>query len=139
MNITRKHRRTVTTAALAIALMGAATARATPSDNLPFVDEIVHIEKVGLTPTDQASNLIGSDLYTADDEKIGDVDDLILDADHKVVAMTVGVGGFLGIDETYVAVPLKHVTFGQDEDGDEVRLATDLTKADIERAAHEQM
>ena len=37
--------------------------------------------------------------------EIGDVDDLILDTDYHVVAMTVGVGGFLGIDETFVAVP----------------------------------
>lgn len=139
MSIAYKSRRAATAAVIAIALTGAATAQAAPSGDLPFVDEIVHLEKVDLTPTDQASNLIGSDLYTADDEKIGDVEDLILDADHKVVAMTVGVGGFLGIDETYVAVPMKRVSFGQDDDGDEVRLSTDLTKADIERAAHESL
>jgi hypothetical protein len=39
------------------------------------------------------------------DDKVGDVRDLIIDKDGRIIAAIVGVGGFLGIDEKNVAIP----------------------------------
>lgn len=44
------------------------------------------------------------------DNKIGDVRDLIIDEDGRIIAAIIGVGGFLGIDEKNVAIPFDAVT-----------------------------
>lgn len=51
-----------------------------------------------------ASKLIGVDVSTIDDENVGSISDLIIDADGQVVAFVVGVGGFLGMGEKNVAI-----------------------------------
>ena len=124
-------------AALAALLvtLGTTAAWADTSGQWSFVDEVGQAGDVELKPYNQAGMLIGSEIRTADGEKIGDVDDLILDGEHRVVAMTVGVGGFLGMDETRVAIPMKRLTIGEDEAQMAPRISTDLTKAEIERAA----
>lgn len=45
------------------------------------------------------------DVYDQQDNKIGDVNDILLDKDGKVQAVIVGVGGFIGVGEKDVAVP----------------------------------
>ncbi|MDO5632646.1 MAG: PRC-barrel domain-containing protein [Paracoccus sp. (in: a-proteobacteria)] len=62
----------------------------------------------------------------AGDERIGRVHDLLLDADNSVTALVVGVGGFLGIDEKFVAIPLGDVTVQQDDD--KITFATSYTR-----------
>jgi sporulation protein YlmC with PRC-barrel domain len=44
-------------------------------------------------------------VYDNRDNKIGDVNDLLLDKSGKISAVIVGVGGFLGVGEKNVAVP----------------------------------
>ena len=44
-------------------------------------------------------------VYDPSDSRIGEIDDVLLDREAKVVALIVGVGGFLGIGEKHVAVP----------------------------------
>jgi sporulation protein YlmC with PRC-barrel domain len=60
--------------------------------------------------TPQAGQMLGSDLrgtrvYGANQENIGDISDILLDREGRVVAVIVGVGGFLGIGQKDVAVP----------------------------------
>ena len=56
-------------------------------------------------PTElMASNLIDLDVYNPQNEKIGEVEDLVLDSGRAVRALVIGVGGFLGVGERYVAV-----------------------------------
>jgi putative membrane protein len=43
-----------------------------------------------------ASSLRGTRIYGANDENIGDVNDIVLDRSGRVAAVVVGVGGFLG-------------------------------------------
>jgi sporulation protein YlmC with PRC-barrel domain len=57
----------------------------------------------------RASKFVGVDIYGTNNEKIGDVNDLILDHEGMVQAVVIGVGGFLGIGEKNVAVPFKTV------------------------------
>lgn len=52
----------------------------------------------------QASKLIGSEVQTTGDEEVGSVSELIIDKDGQVMAIVVGVGGFLGMGEKAVAI-----------------------------------
>ncbi|WP_114947133.1 PRC-barrel domain-containing protein [Microvirga calopogonii] len=58
-----------------------------------------------------ASDLIGTRVVSANNESIGDVNDVILDRNGQVMAAVVGVGGFLGIGEKNVAVPFNSLEF----------------------------
>ncbi|MFZ0837617.1 MAG: PRC-barrel domain-containing protein [Xanthobacteraceae bacterium] len=52
----------------------------------------------------RASKLAGVDVYNEANEKIGEIHDVILDRSGKVANVILGVGGFLGLGERYVAV-----------------------------------
>ena len=52
----------------------------------------------------QASKLIHMNVNNAQNEKIGDIKDLMLDKNGKVNTVAIGVGGFLGMGERDVAV-----------------------------------
>ena len=58
-----------------------------------------------------ASDLIGTRVVSANNESIGDINDVILGRDGQIMAAVVGVGGFLGIGEKDVAVPFKTLEF----------------------------
>lgn len=59
----------------------------------------------------RASELIGKDVYGANNEDIGEVDDVLINPNGQVIGVIVGVGGFLGIGETNVAVPMNALQF----------------------------
>jgi sporulation protein YlmC with PRC-barrel domain len=52
----------------------------------------------------RSSKLIGVDVYNDANEKIGDIEELIVDKSGKIEHVVLGVGGFLGMGEHYVAV-----------------------------------
>jgi hypothetical protein len=51
-----------------------------------------------------ASKFSGTDVVGADDQKIGDVSDILFDKDGKIEAYVISVGGFLGIGSKDVAL-----------------------------------
>jgi predicted outer membrane protein len=53
----------------------------------------------------RASKLTGLNVYNDNDEKIGDINEVLVDRDGKAEAVVIGVGGFLGLGEHDVAVP----------------------------------
>jgi len=55
----------------------------------------------------RSSKLIGVDVYNDNNEKIGDIQELIVDKSGKVDDVVLGVGGFLGMGEHYVAIPME--------------------------------
>jgi len=59
----------------------------------------------------RASKLMGLDVYNEANEKIGDINELILDKNGKVNAVVVGVGGFLGMGEHDIAVSMDKLKF----------------------------
>ncbi len=63
-----------------------------------------------------ASNLMGANVWGAEGESIGSVDDLLLDRDGQVIAVIVGIGGFLGIGEKDVAISNDQLEFVLTED-----------------------
>jgi sporulation protein YlmC with PRC-barrel domain len=62
----------------------------------------------------RASNLIGANVTNMANETVGEINDLVLDKDGKVVAVVVGVGGFLGIGEREVALDYKSLNIKYD-------------------------
>lgn len=82
----------------------------------------------------QASNLIGASVKSTADDDVGSVSDLIIDENGQVVAVVVGVGGFLGMGERDVAIGWDDVT--RSGASDEVELRIDVTRESL-RAAPE--
>ena len=56
-----------------------------------------------------ANNWYKQNVYDPSDNKIGEIMDALVDKEGKIVALVIGVGGFLGAGEKDVAVPLNAV------------------------------
>lgn len=55
----------------------------------------------------RASKIIGMDVHNRSGKRVGTVDDLIVAPDDFVSYAIVNVGGFLGIGEKHVAIPVE--------------------------------
>lgn len=62
----------------------------------------------------RASKLIGVDVYNQQDEKLGEIDELILTRNGQVAGAVIGVGGFLGMGERNVMVSLDKLKFSNE-------------------------
>lgn len=107
-----------------------ATMPAQPAAPLSTVVVIEH----ALPGAHLGSKIIGADVYSTAGEKVGDVNDLILDGTGKITGVVVGVGGFLGVGEKNVALAWDAVTVGPDEKG-KPRLTARVTKDTLDKAA----
>jgi sporulation protein YlmC with PRC-barrel domain len=58
--------------------------------------------------------MMGKAVYNDNNERIGDVNDLIISRNNSSFAI-IGVGGFLGVGEHDVAVPLSHIKHESDK------------------------
>src|SRR5580704_14418109 len=87
------------------------------------------IDDVALARSARASKLIGSKVYEGD-TSIGQIEDVLVDLDRAtVMAVILSVGGFLGIGDKLVAVPVDQVKLGS-----EARFTTALTKQQLTNA-----
>ena len=68
-------------------------------------------EKMALKGNWRASKLMGLDVYNESNEKLGDINELILDKNGKVAAVVIGIGGFLGMGEHDIAVSMDKLKF----------------------------
>src|ERR1700752_4944968 len=59
----------------------------------------------------RASKLVGLSVYNEKNESVGSINDMLADKNGKIVAIVIGVGGFLGVGEHLVAVPFEKVKF----------------------------
>ena len=82
-----------------------------------------------------SSKFIGTDVVGSNDEKIGDVSDVLFDKEGKIHAYIVGVGGFLGIGAKDVAIAPNsfQVVKGENNAADKLRLS--MTKEQLQQAA----
>jgi len=60
------------------------------------------------------SDYYNQSVYDPQDNKIGDIKDLLVDKDGKIGAAIVGVGGFLGMGKHDVAIPMSQLKANQD-------------------------
>jgi sporulation protein YlmC with PRC-barrel domain len=56
------------------------------------------------------NSVLGDEVRNNAGEKLGKIDDLGFDSDGRVATAVIGVGGFLGVGERYVAVPFRALT-----------------------------
>jgi sporulation protein YlmC with PRC-barrel domain len=59
----------------------------------------------------RASKVVGLSVYNDTNEKLGSINDLLMDKSGNIKVVVLGVGGFLGMGEHLVAVPLDKVKF----------------------------
>jgi sporulation protein YlmC with PRC-barrel domain len=106
--------------------------RAAQADSIDFIRDLQGEQF-------RSTNLVGKTVYNQEDEAIGDVGDLILDRSGRVAGVVIGVGGFLGIGQSEVAVPMNALSFEPDNeamagtDANNVATGRAATDADIEK------
>ncbi len=81
----------------------------------------------------RSSKIVGLNVYNSKAEKIGDINDLIIDSTGAVTHAIVGVGGFLGIGEKNVAIPFASVKMTRDKDS-KVTAMVESTKEALQAA-----
>jgi len=74
-----------------------------PASSAPAADTTSHAGEW------RASKVVGLKIYNDSNESLGSVNDLLFDKSGKIVAAVIGVGGFLGVGEHYVAVPYEKI------------------------------
>jgi sporulation protein YlmC with PRC-barrel domain len=75
----------------------------------------------------RASKLVGVNIYGQNNEKIGDVNEVLIDRKGNADAVVIGVGGFLGMGEKDVAIPFSAIEWKYDRN--------DLSTASTNRPA----
>jgi len=135
-------RKLLATTALATLLIGAAHAQdatqpAPVAPAAPATEQApAAVDPVAKAGGFLASNLIGEKVYngTGDDaENIGAVNDVVIDADGKVEAVVVGVGGFLGLGEKNIAMNYADIDWAE-RSGDRW-IVVNATKEQLEAQA----
>jgi sporulation protein YlmC with PRC-barrel domain len=87
------------------------------------------IDTKALAGSARASKLIGSSVYNGD-TSIGQIADVMVTLDQATVTgIVLSVGGFLGVGDKLVAVPVNQIRVGP-----EARFITDLTKDQLANA-----
>jgi len=81
-----------------------------------------------------AENLVGTEVYGMNDANIGEISDVVLNADGQNDAVIIDVGGFLGIGAKSVAVGMDKLQFLTDANGNRY-LYTSFTKEQLEAQA----
>ena len=81
----------------------------------------------------RASDAMDEPVLNLQKEKIGEVNDLLIDRDGKVVAAIIGIGGFLGMGEKDVAIAIAAIRMNRDEKG-KALLVVDVSKDALEAA-----
>ena len=82
----------------------------------------------------RSEELVGTTVYGANNENVGEIGDVVLSTDGKVDSIIIDVGGFLGIGEKEVAVGMDNLAFMTDKDGNKY-LYTNFTKEQLDAAA----
>lgn len=64
----------------------------------------------------RASKLIGVDVYNDNNEKLGEINELIVERSGRIAGAVIGVGGFLGMGEHDVMVSMDKLKFSNESD-----------------------
>lgn len=77
-----------------------------------------------------ASEIVGTQVKNAQGEAVGKIDDLVFDEEGRISLAILGYGGFLGIGEKLVAVPVAALSYAEEPR----HFAMNTTKQDIQSA-----
>ena len=104
------------TAALAgtalLATVASAQTPTTPADRTaPAATTSSTSSTLSLQGNWRASKVVGLSVYNDNNESLGTINDLLMDKSGNIKAVVLGVGGFLGVGEHLVAVPLDKIKF----------------------------
>lgn len=80
-----------------------------------------------------AGNVIGSYVNDASGNSLGSVENLLIDENHEIRAVVVGVGGFLGIGTKAVAVDIDKIEQSRADDGT-LELTLSASKEQLQNA-----
>lgn len=95
------------------------------------VDTDVRVDRQRVKRSDKASGLIGMEVRNRENQKLGEIKDLVMDMDFgKVSYVVLSVGGFLGIGEKLIALPPNAAKVGENPEF----LVLDADKAKIQAA-----
>jgi sporulation protein YlmC with PRC-barrel domain len=86
----------------------------------------------------RSTELVGKPVYSRQEERIGEIDELVLNSEGRVVAAVVGVGGFLGMGERKVAIAFPSLKMVRDSQG-AGRFSIDLSKETLKAAPEYKM
>jgi sporulation protein YlmC with PRC-barrel domain len=81
-----------------------------------------------------ASKLKGTAVLGSDNQKVGDIIDILLDKSGQVRAFIVGVGGVLGLGAKEVAIDLTEFREAPASDGNKAQLRVAMTKEQLTQA-----
>jgi sporulation protein YlmC with PRC-barrel domain len=76
------------------------------------------------------SNVVGMDVYNKQGERLGGIDDVVIQRDGKLSYAVVAYGGFLGMGDNHVAVPWDRFEF----DAERQAVVLDVARDSFERA-----
>ncbi|HLH11415.1 MAG TPA: PRC-barrel domain-containing protein [Methylovirgula sp.] len=79
-----------------------------------------------------ASDVYKASVYDPSNQKIGDIDDLIMNKDGAVSTAVIGVGGFLGVGQKDVAIPFTDLKVASNDKG--TYFVLNKTKDDLKNA-----
>jgi sporulation protein YlmC with PRC-barrel domain len=107
-------RKYVTAGLMGTALLATAAFAQTPTattDRANMAPAAASDSSSSFQGTWRASKLVGLNVYNDKNESLGSINDLLTDKDGNIKAAVIGVGGFLGVGEHLVAVPLDKIKF----------------------------
>lgn len=77
-----------------------------------------------------ANDVIGIDVVNVENEKIGSVDDLLIENENRIALAVISVGGFLGVGDKLVTLPYDDLQIMQTDGG--AKVVAYLTKEELE-------
>ena len=83
----------------------------------------------------RASKLVGLNVYNEQNEKLGDISEILLDRSGKVEGVIIGVGGFLGMGQRDIKVELSKLKFVDEPVKTSAATTTTTTGANPNRPA----
>ncbi len=99
-----------------VALFGTALLASVASAQTPATSERSDAKSSAISESSlkgdwRASKVVGLSVYNDNNEKVGSINDLLMDKSGNIKAVVLGVGGFLGMGEHLVAIPLDKIKF----------------------------
>jgi sporulation protein YlmC with PRC-barrel domain len=76
----------------------------------------------------RAEQLVGKSVYNSAGDRVGEIDEIVVNRNSRATAAVVGVGGFVGVGEKKVVVPLDNMRM----QGDRI-VVPNISKDNVDR------